>query len=183
MRGGPLLDALESHFPGSRDAAEASSSYAFAIAVELGLGRANAELTREAAKLHDIGRIYVPAELLAKPSESRTPEEEARVAAHHEYGAQLALGAGLPARVCEWIRLGSERYDGGGPDGLAGETIPLQSRISRGARACYAALTAQSRGAEPQPSPIEALRGASGRELDPLVVDALGAILSRARSD
>jgi HD-GYP domain-containing protein (c-di-GMP phosphodiesterase class II) len=182
-RGGALLDALEAHYPGSREQAEAASTYAFAVAVELGLSRGAAELTREAAKLHDVGRVYVPAEILAKAAWSRTREEAAEVELHHEKGAQLALGAGIPERVCEWIRMGAERYDGGGPNGVRGEAIPLQARISRAAYATYAALTAG--GAERGPDgrdrrPADALRASAGRELDPRVVDALARVLEHA---
>lgn len=182
-RGAALIDALEEHYPGSREQAEAASTYAFAAAVELGMGRSAAELTRETAKLHDVGRVYVPAEILAKPAWSRSREEAAEVELHHEKGAQLVLGAGIPERVCEWIRLGGERYDGGGPNGLRGEAIPLQARISRAAFATYGALTAE--GAERGPggsrrNPADALRGAAGRELDPRVVDALTRVLERA---
>lgn len=184
MRGAPLLDALESHFPGSREHADAASSYAFAAAVELGLTRPSAELIREAAKLHDVGRVYVPTDVLATSAWSRTPQEGAQVEAHHEWGAQLARGAGIPERVCEWIRLGAERYDGGGPNRLAGEAIPLQARISRAAYACYAALTDpgadREAGAQAHRGPADALRGSAGRELDPTVVDALETILIRA---
>lgn len=182
MRGAPLLDGLETHFPGSREQAEAASSYAFAAAAELGLTRAGAELTREVSKLHDVGRIYVPAEVLAKPAQRRTSEEAILLEGHHELGAQLALGAGIPQRVCDWIRLGAERYDGGGPAGLAGEAIPLQSRISRAAYACRAALAdppEPARGLHGRQGPMETLRGSAGRELDPLVVDALATVLAR----
>jgi HD-GYP domain-containing protein (c-di-GMP phosphodiesterase class II) len=181
MRGAPLIDALEAHFPGSREVGEAAASYAFAVAVELGLARPSAELIREAAKLHDVGRVYVPAEILAKPAWSRTPAEGAQVEGHHELGAQLARGAGIPDRVCEWIRLGAERYDGGGPNRLAGEAIPLQARVSRAAYACYSALTEEP-GEAPGRSPFEALHGSAGRELDPMVVAALEAVLTRART-
>jgi putative nucleotidyltransferase with HDIG domain len=179
MRGAPLIDALDAHFPGSREVGEAAASYAFAAAAELGLSRSGAELIREGAKLHDVGRVYVPAGVLAKPAWSRTPEEGAQVEGHHELGAKLARGAGIPERVCEWIRLGAERYDGGGPNGLAGETIPLQARVSRAAYACYSALT-EARTDE-QGRPFDALHGAAGRELDPMVVYALEAVLARAR--
>jgi HD-GYP domain-containing protein (c-di-GMP phosphodiesterase class II) len=181
-RGGALLDALEAHYPGSREQAEAASTYAFAAAVELGMSRAAAELVREAAKLHDVGRVYVRADILAKPAWSRSREEAAEVQLHHEKGAQLALGAGIPERVCEWVRMGAERYDGGGPNGVRGEAIPLQARISRAAYATYAALTAErsERADGRARRPGEALQGSTGRELDPRVVDAIARILERA---
>jgi HD-GYP domain-containing protein (c-di-GMP phosphodiesterase class II) len=181
-RGATLIDALEAHYPGSREQAEAASTYAFAASVELGMSRTGAEVTREATKLHDVGRVYVPAEILAKPAWSRTREEAAQVELHHEKGAQLALGAGIPERVCEWIRMGAERYDGGGPNGVRGEAIPLQARISRAAYATYAALTAEgsARVADRSRGPADALQGSAGRELDPRVVDALTTVLDRS---
>ena len=185
MRGAPLIDALEAHYRGSREVGEALRLIRVRGRGGAWLTRPSAELIREAAKLHDVGRVYVPAEILAKPAWSRTPAEGAQVEAHHEWGAQLARGAGIPERVCEWIRLGAERYDGGGPNRLAGEAIPIQARISRAAYACYGALT---EGAEPGAAqgagrgPSDALQGSSGRELDPRVVDALESVLTRARS-
>lgn len=177
-RGGPLLDALALHFPPSREEAEAAAAYAFAAAVELGMGRGNAELARDAARLQNVGHVYVPAAVLARPVAERSASEQALVASHHEKGAQLARGAGLPDQVCEWIGLGAERYDGRGPNGLAGTAIPLQARLSHAAYACYAALAAAQ--ADPAgPSAAVILRERASLELDPRVVDALGAVLER----
>jgi response regulator RpfG family c-di-GMP phosphodiesterase len=180
-RGGPLLAALEAHHPPSRERADAAASYAFAAAVELSLSRAAAETAREAAKLQDVGNVYVAAETLAKPATERSPEEEAQVTRRHELGAQLALGAGLPEEACEWIRLGAERFDGKGPNGLGGDDIPLQARIARGAHACFETLAESSGVAgEDRPEPWRVLREAAGHELDPRVVEALLAVLQRA---
>jgi putative nucleotidyltransferase with HDIG domain len=185
MRGAPLLDALEDHFPGSREQAEAAASYTFAASVELGMDRSNAEVARQAAKLHDVGRVYVPAEVLATPAWRRTREEGAQVQAHHEWGAELARGAGVPDQVCDWIRDGGERYDGRGPRGLVGAAIPLQARISRAAYACYAALTHSAEDPGP-PDPGhqrrvgDVLRASAGHELDPDVVEALATAIERS---
>ena len=185
MRGAPLLDALEHHFRGSREQAEGAASYAFSAAVELGMPRAEAEVTREAAKLHDVGRVYVPVAVLAKPAWRRSRDEGAQVQAHHEWGAELARGAGVPDQVCNWIRDGGERYDGRGPRQLAGAAIPLQSRISRAAYACFAALTHSAE--EPiQQDPQhprragDVLRASAGHELDPAVVEALASAIERS---
>jgi putative nucleotidyltransferase with HDIG domain len=185
MRGAPLLDALENHFTGSREQAEGAASYAFAAAVELGMTRSDAELTREAAKLHDVGRVYVPVEVLSKPAWRRSREEGAIVQAHHEWGAELARGAGVPDEVCDWIRDGGERYDGRGPRGLTGGAIPLQARISRAAYSCYAAL-AHSAEEPVQADPehprraSDVLRASAGHELDPEVVEAMATAIERS---
>lgn len=183
-RGAALLDGLEKHVPGSREHAEASGSYAFATAVELGLGRSEAELCREIAKLHDIGQMYVPSEVLSKPSGTLTAAEREQLDSHFEAGAHLALGAGLPDDVCAGLQQQRERYDRRGPDGLARDDIPIAARITRAACLCDRILaradSALGSGERRVRNAIDELRGAAGRELDPVVVEALAAVLSRS---
>jgi HD-GYP domain-containing protein (c-di-GMP phosphodiesterase class II) len=177
-----LLDALESHRPGSRGHADATASYGFAAAVELGFEREHADAMRETARLHEVGMIYVPAAVLATAPEDRAPEGQALINAHPAYGAELARGAGVPNKACAWIRASAERIDGRGPAGLAGERVPLQARIICVACACDAALTAPHPAATPaehRAAAFATLRVAAGRELDPRVVEALTAMLDR----
>ena len=181
LRGAPLLDALESHLPGSRVHAEAAGSYAFAAAVGIGLDRTAAELCRETAKLHDVGMVYVPAATARTPFESWDSEQRAAFEAHYDAGAQLALGAGIPDDVCGWLLQIRERFDGAGTDGIAGSTIPVASRLARAACACDTLLASAHGGEsleERRLDAIERLRGAAGRELDPRVVEALVATLA-----
>jgi HD-GYP domain-containing protein (c-di-GMP phosphodiesterase class II) len=181
-RGATLLDALESHRPGSRDHADATASYGFAAAVELGFERDHAEAVRETARLHEVGMIYVPAPVLAAAPEDRDPQGNALIEAHPAYGAELALGAGVPAQACAWIGATAERFDGRGAAGLAGERVPLEARIVRVACACDAVLTAPYPGGSPtehRAAAFTTLRAAAGRELDPRVVEALVAMLDR----
>jgi HD-GYP domain-containing protein (c-di-GMP phosphodiesterase class II) len=180
--GATLLDALESHRPGARDHADATASYAFAAAVELGFERENAEAVREAARLHDVGMIYVPVAVLAAAPSDREPEGQALIDSHPLYGAELARGAGVPDEACAWIGASAERFDGRGPAGLAGERVPIQARIIRVACACDTALTAPHPAAAPaehRAAAFDTLRAAAGRELDPRVVEALTAMLDR----
>jgi response regulator RpfG family c-di-GMP phosphodiesterase len=182
VSGATLLDALESHRPGSRDHADATASYGFAAAVELGLEREHAEAVREAARLHEVGLIYVPTAVLTAAAEARDPEGRALIEAHPAYGAELARGAGVPAPACDWIRASAERFDGRGPARLAGERVPLQARIIRVACACDTALTAphhDGSAAEHRSAAFAAMRAAGGHELDPRVVEALTAMLDR----
>lgn len=181
-RGATLIDALEGHHPGSREHAEATASYAFAASVELGFEREHAEAVRETARLHEVGMIYVPTSVLTAAPEHRSAEERALIDAHPGYGSELALGAGVPSRICDWIRATAERFDGRGPAGLAGERIPLEARIVRVGCACDAALTAPQGAATPpehRAAAFEVLRVAAGRELDPRVVEALAGMLDR----
>ncbi len=157
-RGEPLLEALEAGHPGSLDRANATGSYALAVAVGLGFSREEAELCRQTARLADIGRIYGADHLF-------------------ESGAQLALGAGVPEVACEWLAQAGENYDGSGPLGLAGAEIPVFSRIVRAAKA------GDSIASEPGTSAADvkaALRDMTDTELDPAMVHALVAMLESA---
>jgi HD-GYP domain-containing protein (c-di-GMP phosphodiesterase class II) len=182
-RGSTLLDALELHVPGSRDHADGTASYAFAAAVELGFRRAHAEAVRETARLHEVGKIYVPPAVLAPDPSALDPGDQALLVSYPARGAELARGAGIPEEACAWIAAMGERFDGGGPAGLAGERIPLESRIARVACACDAALNAAP-GAGSPPGPhrtaLAQLRAQAGQELDPRVIEALSAMLDRA---
>ena len=151
--GEPLLEGLEESIPGARERADAAGAYALATAAGLGFGRQQAELCRETARIADVGRIYEPA------------------GAHHEAGAQLARGAGLPEVVCDWILGVAEHYDGTGPAALSGSEIPVFSRIVRVAKRCDEFVV--------QGSGPEQLRAIAGTELDPAMVDSLASILER----
>src|SRR6476620_6972873 len=167
-RGETLLDGLERHLPGSRRHADGTASYAFAVAVELGADRARAELVREAARLHDVGKVYVPTALLAKPREELDMTEEALIDSHPAYGATLAIGAGIPELACEWIGSAGERFDGSSGHGWPGDRIPLEGRIIRVACACDTLLSRRPATARALPWMASAeLRAAAGRELDP----------------
>ena len=184
-RGSELLDALERHLPGSRGHADGTAAYAFAAAVGLDLERDQAEAVREAARLHEVGNVYVPARVLVRLPGELTAEDRELLDARFASGAGLARGAGIPDQVCQWIRASGERFDGRGPAGLAAERIPIESRIVRVACACDSALAA------PAPAPggassderrriaVHALRAAAGSELDPRVTAALATMLER----
>jgi HD-GYP domain-containing protein (c-di-GMP phosphodiesterase class II) len=171
--GAPLLEALESHLPGAGRHAEATAGHAMAVARALGLGADRAALVRETGRLHDVGMVYVPVATLRKPHAELTDDDRRVLASHIEAGSQLALGAGLAAEVCKWILDTRERWNGGGPAGLAGEAIALESRIVR--VACATDLMLATAGAEPT---VAGLRAAAGTELDPRVVEVLAARLS-----
>jgi putative two-component system response regulator len=182
LRGEPLLDGLEAHIPGAREHADATAAYAFAVAVEIGIGREECELIRETARLHDVGKLYLPAWMLAEPPGQLSDSEREQLHSHEELGQKVALGAGAPEAACAWILHCRERFDGSGPGGLAGEGIPLASRIIRVACA-YETLLAE----QPAETPDEArhaalawLRAAGGAELDPALVEALARVVQRA---
>lgn len=181
LRGIALIEGLERHAPGAAEHADATASYAFATAVAIGFERARADAVREAAKLHEIGLVYVPVEALGKQADQLTEDERGALALHAQSGAGLAHGAGIPNVICEWIVRWPERFDGTGPDGIAGEQIPIEARVINAACACDAALAAPGTPAAERPTAAaKALRAMSGTRLDPAVAEALAKVMDRA---
>jgi putative two-component system response regulator len=104
---------------------------AAALARELGLGDRTVWLVRQAAPLHDLGKIAIPDSILLKPGRL-TEEEYEVVKTHAVLGARVLAGAAAEVmQVAERIaRSHHERWDGGGyPDGLHGEEIPVEARL------------------------------------------------------
>ena len=103
---------------------------ALAVASELGLPfdeHADVELV---ALLHDIGKLSVPDSILRKPG-PLTDDEWHVMRCHPIHGAELAASVSGVEGLAEPIRAEHERWDGRGyPDGLAGESIPIASRIT-----------------------------------------------------
>jgi putative two-component system response regulator len=97
----------------------------------LGLGDHEVGIIRQAAPLHDVGKIAIPDSILLKP-DRLTEEEFEVVKSHAAVGAQILAGSGSPLFEIAARIAGAhhERWDGGGyPAGLAGDDIPLVGRL------------------------------------------------------
>jgi HD-GYP domain-containing protein (c-di-GMP phosphodiesterase class II) len=160
----------------SRDVVDLSRSAAAA----LGLGASQRRAVEFAAMLHDVGKIFVPKEILHKPGEL-SPYEWEVMRQHTVQGERiLKQVGGALARVARFVRSSHEHYDGHGyPDGLVGESIPIESRIVTACDA-YSAMTTDRpyRAAMPIDEALEELRDCAGTQFDPLVVSALERILT-----
>jgi PAS domain S-box-containing protein len=101
------------------------------IALRLGLSEDTVALIRQAAPLHDIGKVGVPDTILLKLG-GLTPEESAQMREHTNIGARILANPKFAIlRMAESIALTHhERWDGSGyPQGLRGKEIPLSGRI------------------------------------------------------
>ncbi len=99
------------------------------VARRLGVADDQLESIRHAAELHDVGKVGIPDAILAKPGELDA-EEWAFVRQHTIIGERIVAGAPALAQVSRLVRSSHERWDGTGyPDELAGEQIPVGSRI------------------------------------------------------
>lgn len=102
---------------------------AAAIATEMGLPAHQIEGLHMAGVLHDIGKIHVPAEILANPS-MLSDAEFAILKTHPQTGWEILKGIDFPWPVAEIIYQHHERLDGSGyPRGLKGDEILLEARI------------------------------------------------------
>ncbi|MBF0516782.1 MAG: PAS domain S-box protein [Nitrospirae bacterium] len=100
-----------------------------AIADELGFHRDMTEGVRMAASIHDVGKIYVPSEILSKPG--KLIEAEFNLLKHHsQIGYDILKDVDFPWSVAKIILQHHERIDGSGyPSGLKGEEILIEARI------------------------------------------------------
>ena len=97
--------------------------------VELGVDGGELEALRHAAALHDIGKMAIPESILEKPG-PLTSDEWALIRQHTLIGERILATAPALERSARLVRWSHERVDGTGyPDGLAGDEIPLGSRI------------------------------------------------------
>lgn len=147
--------------------------YAGVLADSLGFAPRHVEEISQAGLLHDVGKIAVPESILLKPG--RLTEAEFEVMRRHSaIGRDIVANVGLP-RIARWICHLHERIDGGGyPDGLAGDEIPMESRILAAADALEAMTsTRRYRVSMPLDRALEELACGAGRQFDAVVVERL----------
>ncbi len=102
---------------------------AAAIAREMGFSADRIQGLRLGAIIHDIGKVYVPAEILNRPGKL-TEHEFGLIKTHAEVGYDIVKNIDFPWPVAQMVRHHHERLDGSGyPDGLRGDEILLEARI------------------------------------------------------
>jgi len=169
-------DAIEGRSRETANHVRRVAEVAASLGEKRGLDEREVQLLRQAAPLHDLGKIAVPDAILAKPG--RLDEEEFEKAKKH-----AAVGADILSRSRrEVLRLAAviagqhhERWDGEGyPEGLSGEGIHIAGRLVAVADVFDALL---SRRCYKEPWPIEEVvayfQGQRGSQFDPDLVDLL----------
>jgi diguanylate cyclase (GGDEF)-like protein/putative nucleotidyltransferase with HDIG domain len=174
-----LVRALVERDPGLAAHAKGVAALAERLARALGLEADEVEHVRQAAELHDVGKVAIPDGILDKPG-PLDESEWAFVRRHTLIGERIVRAAPALTRAAAIVRASHERWDGSGyPDGLAGEQIPLGSRIVAVCDA-YDAMTSR-RAYAPALAPAAALgelRAGAATQFDPAVVESLAAVLA-----
>jgi HD-GYP domain-containing protein (c-di-GMP phosphodiesterase class II) len=176
-----LAESVDRRDAGSVAHSETVGRFAAMIAGELGLPEKRVERIRLAGVLHDIGKVGVPDAVLQKAG-PLDEGEWAEIRKHPELGSRLLAGAGLDD-IAGWVLAHHERPDGlGYPAGLAGTTIPLESRILAVADSYEAMVTDRvyRPGIGPDLARAELEQGA-GMQFDRDVVAALLRCADRSR--
>jgi HD-GYP domain-containing protein (c-di-GMP phosphodiesterase class II) len=150
-----------------------------AIGTELGLDEHRLDGLAFAARIHDVGKIGVPIDILCRPG-ILTPEELAVVRRHATIGWEIAGHFTWPWPVADIVHQHHEQFDGSGyPQGLRGEEILLESRIVSVAD-CYQAIASRRpyRDALGEDVAYRTIVDGSGTRFDPDVVDAFVRVIA-----
>ena len=147
-----------------------------------GLAPEEVENVRQAAELHDVGKVAVPDAILFKPG-PLTDEDWTFIRRHTLIGERIVGAAPALRRVAAIVRSTHENHDGTGyPDGMAGDEIPLGSRIIYVCDAFHAMTTDRTyRPAMDEEAALAELQRCAGTQFDPVVVEQFCLALSETR--
>ena len=179
-----LYDLLMRKDPETAEHSTRVMHYAGALAQAVGISGSALAIVRDAALLHDVGKVYVPDELLNAPG-PLDATEMALVRTHVSRSEEI-LRRFADEHIAEVARVAGahhEWFDGSGyPRRLDGERIPRAARIIAICDA-FDAMTAGRRYSAPRSigRAVEELMACSGRQFDPELVCAFVRIVNARR--
>lgn len=168
-----LVETLEARDLYTAGHSRRVSTYAWAIAREVGMTHEEVERVRIGALLHDIGKVGVPDYILHKPG-PLTPAEYDEIKRHPTIGVRILERISRFSEYISIVGLHHENHDGSGyPYGLAGDAIPLDARIVHVADA-YDAMSSNRpyRNRLREEEIREIIRAHSKTQFTPAIVDA-----------
>lgn len=169
-----LAHAIDARDHYTHSHSENVARYAVIIAEEMSFSANDIEILREAAELHDLGKIGIADDILTKPA-SLTPEEWMLMKHHPLTAAQILEPLTFLNNVVDIVRQHHEHYDGTGyPAGLQGEGILLGARILHLADAYETMRSARAYRKTPlsKEQAVSEIKKNSGTQFDPKVVEA-----------
>jgi len=152
------------------------------IAREMGLDEHTIHHLNIAASLHDIGKLYIPLDILSQPSRLNDIQR-LLVMNHSEAGYDMVKNIPFEGPIAQIIEQHHERIDGSGyPLGLTGNNILLEARILAVADTVEAMAAARPyRPALGVDRALEEIRSNAGKLYDPQVVEVCEKILLENR--
>lgn len=174
-----LIEAIDARDGYTADHSQTVVQLSRALGERLDLNTPDLLELELAALFHDIGKVAVPDAILQKPT-ALDHDEGMLMRRHPEWGAAMLAGVPGLEVVATIVRCHHERWGGTGyPNGLAGERIPMASRLVAACDA-YDAMTSDRpyRKALPPGRAREQLRAGAGSQFDPAVVELVLAVLS-----
>jgi diguanylate cyclase (GGDEF)-like protein len=175
-----LANALEANDEYTSTHARWITDLSLRVGRELGLDERTLKCLELGALLHDIGKIGIPSDVLSKPSRL-TAAERKLVQTHPELGERIIAPIDRLQVVRPIVRHCHERWDGRGyPDGVAGEDIPLESRIIFVCDAYHAMTTDRPyRRRLSHREAVRRLAEGAGSQFDPHVVEVALRVLEQ----
>ena len=179
-----LANALEANDEYTSTHARWITDLSLRVGRELGLDERALKCLELGALLHDIGKIGIPSDVLSKPGRL-TAAERKLVQTHPELGERIIAPIDRLQLVRPIVRHCHERWDGRGyPDGIAGEDIPLESRIIFVCDAYHAMTTDRPyRRRLSHPEAVRRLVDGAGSQFDPRVVQVALLVLEEHRAE
>ena len=178
-----LLEALIAREPSLEPHSADVANLALAVGGRLGLDAETLARVKQAALLHDIGKIGIPDSVLSKRG-PLSVDEFKFIRRHTIIGERILAASPALGDVARIVRSTHERIDGAGyPDGLSGDDIAIEARII-GACDAYSSMTSARSYRSPlsQAAAIIELERCAGTQFDPMVVDQLVAAIAALQS-
>ena len=167
-----LVNSLEARDPYTKGHSEQVAYYSLLIGKEMGLSEEELEILRNAAYLHDLGKIGIKDEILLKPG-PLNEEERNIIKKHPVLTVEILQPLNIRKEEIEATLYHHERVDGKGyPKGLKGDEIPLYAKILAVADA-YSAMISERpyRKKMSKEEAIETLKKNAGTQFDKEVVE------------
>ncbi len=148
----------------------------------LGFSPRRIVLLELAATLHDLGKLFISSDIIAKPGKL-TEEERRLVQQHPIYSEQFLRQLGLPENIALWVRWHHERYDGKGyPDRRRADEIPIEAQVIALAETLDTLLSPRPyKPALSFEEAIECIRAEREKQFSPVVVDALEEVVEELK--
>ncbi|MDP8216857.1 MAG: diguanylate cyclase [Candidatus Kaelpia imicola] len=167
---------LKDHYTGEH--VEQTVKFAITIAKELSLPKDEVEKVREAAILHDLGKIGISEDILHK-RKRLTKREYEIIKRHPQIGVDIIRPIHALHDLIPYILYHHERWNGQGyPHGLKGEEIPFGARIVAVADVYQALISDRPyRAAYSKEEAVRIIKESAGSEFDPEIVDVFIKVL------